>query len=265
MTGPQLVLQKVKMGKHSSGKSASNFPRRPIVTAILVDGGFYRHRARVLFGKKDPRDRANELLEYCRRHIRESGSSLYRIFYYDCNPSTKVLFHPLTQTQKNLGKTEEYRWMTDFLDEIVKKRKVALRRGEELETQNGYTLKPKLLKKLCRGEIEVSDLTERDFSLDITQKGVDMRIGLDIASLAERGLVNQIIMISGDSDFVPAAKHARRSGIDFILDPLWAPVSESLNEHVDGVRECVVKPPKNQDDPLYGTTPEQTAEADEEL
>lgn len=56
MTGPQLVLQKVKMGKHSSGKSASNFPRRPIVTAILVDGGFYRHRARVLFGKKDPRD-----------------------------------------------------------------------------------------------------------------------------------------------------------------------------------------------------------------
>lgn len=40
MTGPQLVLQKVKMGKHSSGKSASNFPRRPIVTAILVDGGF---------------------------------------------------------------------------------------------------------------------------------------------------------------------------------------------------------------------------------
>ncbi|EFK55181.1 hypothetical protein HMPREF0291_10439 [Corynebacterium genitalium ATCC 33030] len=38
---------------------------------------------------------------------------------------------------------------------------------------------------------------EKDFKLDITQKGVDMRIGLDIASLAERSLVNQIVMTSG--------------------------------------------------------------------
>ncbi|WP_290341809.1 NYN domain-containing protein [Corynebacterium auris] len=123
--------------------------------------------------------------------------------------------------------------------------------GEELETQNGFSLKPQPLKDLCRGKISVGELTEADFSLDITQKGVDMRIGLDIASLAERGLVNQIIIISGDSDFVPAAKHARRSGIDFILDPLWARVSASLNEHVDGVRQCVSKPPKNKADPLH--------------
>lgn len=142
--------------------------------------------------------------------------------------------------------------MTEFLREIVKRRKVALRRGEELETQNGYTLKPKPLKKLCRGDMAVTDLEEKDFKLDITQKGVDMRIGLDIASLAERSLVNQIVMISGDSDFVPAAKHARRSGIDFILDPLWATVSDSLNEHVDGVRQCVSRQPRNQDDPLFG-------------
>ena len=78
-----------------------------------------------------------------------------------------------------------------------------------------------------------------------------MRIGLDIASLAEQRHVNQIIMISGDSDFVPAAKHARRSGIDFILDPMWAPITDSLSEHIDGIRECVNKPPKNHDDPLH--------------
>jgi uncharacterized LabA/DUF88 family protein len=78
-----------------------------------------------------------------------------------------------------------------------------------------------------------------------------MRIGLDIASLAENRLVNQIIMISGDSDFVPAAKHARRSGIDFILDPMWASIAPSLSEHVDGVRECVNKPPQNRHDPLH--------------
>lgn len=239
------------MGRHFSPKSSPDYPRRPLVTAILVDGGFYRKRANALFGRKLPRERADELLEYCRRHIRQSQSSLYRIYYYDCQPSDRVVYHPLTQKHVNLGKSDEFVWMTEFLQEIVKKRKVALRRGEELETQNGFSLKPQPLKDLCRGKISVDDLTEADFSLDITQKGVDMRIGLDIASLAERDLVNQIIIISGDSDFVPAAKHARRSGIDFILDPLWARVSASLNEHVDGVRQCVSKPPKNKADPLH--------------
>ena len=86
-----------------------------------------------------------------------------------------------------------------------------------------------------------------------------------IASLAEQRHVNQIIMISGDSDFVPAAKHARRSGIDFILDPMWAPITDSLSEHIDGIRECVSKPPKNEDDPLHvNYTGKQDPEDDEE-
>ena len=33
-----------------------------------------------------------------------------------------------------------------------------------------------------------------------------MRIGLDIASMAFKQKVTQMILISGDSDFVPAAK-----------------------------------------------------------
>lgn len=235
----------------SHSRDSGAVPMREIVTAIMVDGGFYRHRARKLFGAKTPIQRADELMEYCRRHIRDSRSHLYRIFYYDCPPSERVLFHPLTRSQVNLAKTPEYSWMTEFLETIIKRRKVALRRGEELETQQGYTLRTRPLKKLCNGEITVEDLTEKDFTLDITQKGVDMRIGLDIASLAERRSVNQIIMITGDSDFVPAAKHARREGIDFILDPLWAPVAKSLNEHVDGVRECVRPEPANRKDPLH--------------
>ncbi|MBZ8176979.1 NYN domain-containing protein [Corynebacterium sp. 3HC-13] len=241
---------------------------RPIITAILVDGGFYRRRARKLFGDKEPEDRANELVAYCKRHVKESQASLYRIFYYDCLPSDRVIYHPLLKEQVNLGKSEEYAWNTRFLKELVKRRKVALRRGEELETQSGYLLKSGPLKKLCRGDLKVGDLTKEDFFLDITQKGVDMRLGLDIATMAQHGQVNQMVMISGDSDFVPAAKHARRSGIDFILDPLWSRVSDKLNEHVDGVRECVNRPPNNESDPLHansrhGKTTQE--EADEEL
>ena len=63
-----------------------------------------------------------------------------------------------------------------------------------------------------------------------------MRIGIDIASLAFKKQVDQIVLISGDSDFVPAAKQARREGIDFILDPMRATIKEDLFEHIDGMR-----------------------------
>ena len=83
-----------------------------------------------------------------------------------------------------------------------------------------------------------------DIHLEIAQKGVDMRIGLDIASLAQKRLVDQIVLIAGDSDFVPAAKHARREGIDFILDPMWQPIKPSLKEHIDGLHTPCKNPNK---------------------
>ena len=223
-------------------------------TAILVDGGFYRIRAQTLFGVKSPEERADELFSYCMRHLnkgKENGSSLYRIFYYDCPPSTKVVYNPVTQRHVNLAKSDQYRWTTAFFNALVTKRKVALRRGEELASSGDYTLRAGVLKDLCAGRRSVESLTDRDTRLNITQKGVDMRIGLDIASLVERTLVTQIILISGDSDFVPAAKYARRRGMDFVLDPMWQTVSPSLNEHVDGIRSCVQRPPRNEQDPLY--------------
>ena len=64
-----------------------------IKTAILVDGGFYRKRAQILFGDKSPSQRAEEMISYCNRHYfdkpNKDGSPsrnehyLYRIFYYN--------------------------------------------------------------------------------------------------------------------------------------------------------------------------------------
>ncbi|HHM02234.1 MAG TPA: NYN domain-containing protein, partial [Caldithrix abyssi] len=73
-------------------------------------------------------------------------------------------------------------------------------------------------------------------------KGVDIKIGIDIASLAIQRMVNKIILISGDSDFVPAAKLARRNGIDFLLDPMWNPIRPDLFEHIDGLQSNCPKP-----------------------
>ena len=81
-----------------------------------------------------------------------------------------------------------------------------------------------MLKALLNGRRDWATLSDEDFRLDFRQKGVDMRIGLDIASLAYKGQINQLVLISGDSDFVPAAKLARREGIDFVLDPMWSTI-----------------------------------------
>lgn len=218
-------------------------------TAILVDGGFYQKRANYIFGEKSPADRADELIKYCHRHL-QNDDDLYRIFYYDCRPSEKKVYHPLTKKTVDLKKNPIYKWYDDFFSRIITKRKVALRLGELLETSTEYMLTPSAMKKLCRKEISVDELTEADFSLNVQQKGVDMRIGLDIASMAQKRLVDQIILIAGDSDFVPAAKHARREGIDFILDPLWQSIKPSLSEHIDGLNTKVPKPGLGKTDPL---------------
>ena len=209
-------------------------------TAILVDGGFYRRRAQAVFGDKTAQARAIELANYCKRHVNSHGENndLYRIFYYDCAPSSKRVFHPFLQKQVDLGKSDLYEWTMQFFDELKKKRKFAIRLGKLAEEQAHYTIKPQAVKKLCNGSLNFSDLQESYFCLEIDQKGVDMKIGLDIASMAYKKQVDQIVLISGDSDFVSAAKLARREGIDFILDPLGAPIKPDLFEHIDGLRTC---------------------------
>ena len=209
-------------------------------TAILIDGGFYRRRAQAIFGDKSACDRATELERYCLRHLNTHGesSNLYRIFYYDCAPSCKRVFHPFLQQQVDLGKSELHDWTIDFFDELKKRRKFAIRLGKLAEEQAHYNIRPHIVKKLCNGNLQFSDLQESDFCLQIEQKGVDMKIGLDIASMAYKKQVDQIILISGDSDFVSAAKLARREGVDFILDPLGAPIKPDLFEHIDGLRTC---------------------------
>lgn len=213
-------------------------------TAILIDGGFYRRRAQALWGEKRSNERADELIAYCRRHLRfdHTQSELYRIFYYDCPPMSKKVFHPLLQQTIDFEKTELYTWTTGFFNELRKKRKVALRLGTLADSQAHYNLNADITRKLCRGTVQWCDLTEQDFKLDVKQKGVDMKIGIDIASLAYKKQVDRIILISADSDFVPASKLARREGIDFILDPMWASIKPELHEHIDGLRTCTPKP-----------------------
>ena len=124
----------------------------------------------------------------------------------------------------------------EFFEELKRKRKVAIRLGQ-LQTQNEWFFKPTTVKSIINGEKDKSTLYESDVYLDIKQKGIDMRIGIDITALSIKRFVDKIVLISGDADFVPAAKMARREGIDFVLDPMFAPhINNSLHEHIDGLQ-----------------------------
>jgi len=209
-------------------------------TAILVDGGFYRKRAAYLWGKKEPEKRAKELIAYCNAHMKHETNyadrSLYRIFYYDCPPISKTVYHPLLKRGIDFRRNDTFAWTNAFYDALKQQRKVALRMGELSDDFSAFNLSPEKTKALLSGKITIDDLIENDFHISFSQKGVDMKIGLDISSLAYKKQVDQIILIAGDSDFVPAAKLARREGIDFILDPMWSSIKDNLFEHIDGLR-----------------------------
>ena len=214
-------------------------------TAILIDGGFYKKRAGVIWGKLSPEELATKMLSHCYKHLRQKGErfELYRIFYYDCPPLDKKVRHPLTGEMIDFSKKQSTKDALEFLNILRHKRKVALRLGKLSGNGSNYIVPAYNVKKICEGKLDPNNLKKRHLQLDVRQKGVDMRIGLDIASLAYKHQVDQIILIAGDSDFVPAAKLARREGLDFILDPMWNQVSNDLQEHIDGLYSKCDKPP----------------------
>ena len=209
--------------------------------AILIDGGFYRARARNIFGfsKHTYEDNADIIEAYCLQHVKISeteGRELYRIFYYDCPPISAIVTNPITKKRIDLSKSHTYSSITQFLRSVATRRKVAIRRGKLGSGYAYYTLKPKVQDALLNGRKTLEQLAEDDVRLDIGQKGVDMRLGLDLVEIALKRLVDQVVLISGDSDFIPAIKIARREGVDVILDPMGNHVPDDLAEHVDGIR-----------------------------
>lgn len=215
--------------------------------AILVDGGFYRVRARQKFGfsRRTPNENADILEAYCRKHAASAAAQnreLYRIFYYDCPPVSAIVTNPITGIKVDLSKSSTYSRITAFLRLFSAKRKVAIRRGKLGVGYVRYSIKPQVQDELFAGTKAMTGLTSDDIRLEIGQKGVDMRLGLDLVEMALKRLVDKVVLVSDDSDFVPAIKMARREGVDVILDPMGNHVSDDLMEHVDGVESFVGDP-----------------------
>lgn len=218
----------------------------PSLTAVLVDAAFFLKRARRIYGSQSAESAARQVHKLALEHLNDDRgrrvSRLYRIFVYDAPPVAWKGHLPISRKPVDYGDSDVARWRLAFHEELKCLRKVALRLGEIPTSHVGWQLKPDVIKALAAGRQRWDDLGDDAFTLTLRQKGVDMRIGLDIASLAYKRQVNQIILISGDSDFVPAAKLARREGIDFVLDAMWSTIRPDLHEHIDGMRSVCPKP-----------------------
>jgi uncharacterized LabA/DUF88 family protein len=175
------------------------------------------------------------------------------IFYYDCAPFSKKAHNPISKKLQDFSKTPQFEFQTRFLEELKRLRKVATRLGE-LHDGKGWEVRPRVLRGVFAGKRDFPSIKDDEIYYDLKQKGVDIKVGLDIASLAYKRFVSRIVLISGDSDFVSAARLARREGIDFILDPMRNHVKPSLFEHIDGLRTTVPTPTKKNPASRSGTT-----------
>lgn len=231
-----------------------------IKVAILIDGGYFLKRlptVRTDVDPTDPDDVARSIWQLVRSHldqfnavwrVADANQLLYRTFYYDARPYGRKAHKPISGEAVDFAKTEQARFREKLFDSLRSSRNVALRRGEvRKELHRSWVLSADAQAALLNGQRAVTDLTDQDFTLAVRQKGVDMRIGLDIASLAHKRQADAIVLVAGDSDFVPAAKLARREGVRFVLDPLWQKVPADLNEHIDGLTSGFPRPRSRQE------------------
>lgn len=164
--------------------------------AILIDGGHLRILARKASLKYDP-----EFIEAVAKACIASDEDLLRTFYYDCPLFKGTCKRPVS------GEDEVFTGNDDWLTRLASKDLFAIRLG--VLKFRGY--KPRKSRILGR------DLTDADFKPDFEQKGVDMRIGLDIANFSVTRAVERIVLVTNDTDCIPAMKYGRRAGLQIVL------------------------------------------------
>ncbi len=181
--------------------------------AILIDGGSLRTRTR-----QAARNHVPNHIEQVALACRARDEQIVRILYYDCAPYNGKAKLPVSGTMR------EFYGSSDWLRELARRDLFAVRLG--VLKFRGFV--PKSI------PLSTSVLTDDDFKPSFEQKGVDMRIGLDIAQYANVKAVERIVLITEDTDCIPAMKHARKAGLQIVLVSLpTTHLAPELKEHCD--------------------------------
>ena len=195
--------------------------------AILLDAGFAKRK---LGSRRSPAgvEGFSKLIEAIKNSVELSGMTLHRIYYYDSVPLDTTHEKPLSGGIIKYAESPLAIHAKSLFENLSKYPFVALRLGEL--SFNGWQVKSTKLKSSKSSSLEI---THEDLEPNIKQKGVDMRIGMDIAALTLKKQVQTIVLVSADSDFVPAMKFARREGANLFLVTLGHKVKNSMLEHSD--------------------------------
>lgn len=211
--------------------------------AVLLDGAFVtrklQERRRSEGAPKA--DAADDVSAYCAKlkNLPEVRNyELLRVYFYDAHPAASAVKRPVSGASYNLGETLRFRSAQSLHKKLILEPHFALRMGEVALSPEKWTLKPRVARQLIAsqtadGNLGAETLKDEDFILAAGQKGVDMRVGLDVARLALRDMVRVIVVVTGDSDFAPAFKFARREGVKVYLDAMGHRINPVLRQHAD--------------------------------
>lgn len=202
--------------------------------AILLDGSWVLNRLRKLLSR---RPEAADIRAYCDnlgKHPDLVGATLLRIHFYDGEPAEGSVRHPMGGNLR-LEATPQYAHRQLLFEELRHSRDFALRMGTV--AVRGWRVRERAVADLASSGRSIG---RDDLELNLEQKGVDLRVGLDIARLALGRVVDVIVVATGDSDFIPAFKFARREGLRVYLDTLDGQINDELAVHADLVLRTAV-------------------------
>jgi uncharacterized LabA/DUF88 family protein len=221
----------------------------PLRYAILLDGAFVIRKLESRLGRFPAAEDVRAFAASIDTHECVAGYSRLRTYFYHSRPASGTLVNPVSKRRVSLASTAAHENHKRLLEALETTPDFALRLGETMT--NGWKVGSSAFRNLMRSPrlIRAEDLVPA-----IEQKGVDLRIGLDIARLALTTSVQAIVVVTGDSDFVPAFKFARREGLRVFLCHMGHRIRRELMTHAD--REIRVRLPKGE---FVGSEQEQEA------
>jgi len=202
--------------------------------AILIDGGFLKRK---VGSRQNPltAESFQAFVTQLRGHEHLRDYSLHRIYYYDAPPLEGTQQRPLQGGTQDFGNSALAGINKRLVQGLKRVPYVSLRMGKLVF--RGWQVRRELLQQEESEQTDSVRVTSEDLSPIIHQRGVDIKLGLDIAMLTFKRLVQAIVLVTADSDFAPAMRFARRDGMHVFLAPLGHILTEEMLENSDMIIE----------------------------
>jgi uncharacterized LabA/DUF88 family protein len=197
--------------------------------AVLIDGGFIKKKLQARHRHFPAVAEVETEIARIKGNAALADYRLLRVYFYDAPPASGRLTNPVSGARIDLSSHAGHAENIGLQQGLEMQPDVAMRKGDTVV--HGWALGGAALKNIIAAGPRI--LRAQDFVPNIEQKGVDLRIGLDIARLSLCRLVDVIVVVTGDSDMVPAFKFARREGVRVYLDHMGHGVKRELKVHTD--------------------------------